>query len=604
MPSNDKPVQLRMRWAPVALVTLLALVATVLSAVPGVDAQPAPAEVTHTTSCLAGNGRVDTLIVNQTSSAAEYRIEFVGLSARAFTVEPGDWWRMPITGRPDGDYSVVVKRSGAVISDQTVTVACDTDPPAVPGPEVEIFSTCRSGNGYVLFQFLNASDTAAAYVIEFEGVRNRSTTAAAYGQALRAVTGRPDNEYGVLIRSGSRVVHRGSVQVDCDEDVDPAVGLIEVRARGRDGSENLELRLNGDTVASYQSIGATYRTFTYEVPAPVVIEQLRVWFTNNDPDRDADIDWVEVDGQRFETEAETVYSQGVWTAATGCERGYKQSETLACNGWVEYQAAEGLAIGGEDPTPWLLVWSDEFDGTSLDANKWQAFGGNYGNPPRLQVYRTGQENMRVEDGRLVLRATHDPATDEWFSGMVTTNDARQPENPSWAQGNLGWQYGRFEIRARMPYARGLWPALWMRPVDDIYEGSWPHNGEIDILEWLGPQGSVPQAPTDSLISNIHFKGPDNINKQNREEVPVTQAYAEDWHVYALEWEEGAFRFFVDGQQVHEVTSWDSLQGYPAPFDQRFDIIINLQVGAWAGTPDPADYPAQMEVDWVRVYEPR
>jgi len=539
------------------------------------SAEVTAAEVTHTTSCLGEDGRVDTMVVNRTDSAAEYRLEFQGLSARANTVAAGDWWRMPVTGRADRDYTVTVKRDG-------------------------------DDRGFVLFQMLNNTSAPRSYVIEFAGVPNRSTTAAAFGQAIRATTGRPDGTYNVLVRSGATVVHQGTVTVACEEAAPPPDGTsrIEVRASGRDGTEQLELQLNDQVVATFTSIGTTPRTFAHDVTGPVRVDRLRVAFTNNSPDRDAYVDHITIDGQRFETEAPDVYSQGVWTADTGCERGFKQSETIACNGWVEYQATHGMTIGGDPNGDWDLIWSDDFGGNAIDTAKWAAFSGRYGNPPRLQLYRTEADNLRVDNGRLILRATHDAATDSWYSGMVHTNDIAQPENPDWATGNLGWQYGRFEIRAKLPYGRGLWPAIWMRPIDDRYEGSWPNNGEIDILEYLGPQGNVPQAPVESLVSNIHWLAPGDARKQNREEVPVDRAFAEDWHIYSVEWEEGAFRFFVDDEQVHEITSWESKQGYPAPFNQRFDIIINLQIGHWAGDPNPADYPAQMEIDWVRVYEAR
>lgn len=184
--------------------------------IPGADG---PIEVAHVVSCLAGNGRVDTNIVNTGVDAAAYRIEFQGLSPRQFTVPAGDWWRQPITGRPDADYTVVVKRAGVVVSDRTVTVSCDTDPPVIGADEIQILNACRAGNGYVLFQFLNSSDATKSYIIEFEGVNNRSTSTTAFGQTPRAVTGRPDGVYAVKIRSGFDTLAEFSVTVNCSQQV-------------------------------------------------------------------------------------------------------------------------------------------------------------------------------------------------------------------------------------------------------------------------------------------------------------------------------------------------------------------------------------------------
>lgn len=162
-----------------------------------------PIEVMRTTTCLAGNGRADINIVNTSSSAAVYRIEFGSLSPRQLTVGAGDWWRMPFTGRPEGDHEVVVKRDGVTISDGPVTVTCDTDPPVVASPEVQVVNACRAGNGYILFQFANQTAAQRGWVIEFEGVPNRSTSAAAFAGSVRAVTGRQDGTYAVVVRSGA-----------------------------------------------------------------------------------------------------------------------------------------------------------------------------------------------------------------------------------------------------------------------------------------------------------------------------------------------------------------------------------------------------------------
>lgn len=166
-------------------------------------------------SCLAGNGRFDMNLVNTLSGAATFRIEFEGLTARQLTVDAGDWWRMPFTGRADRSYDVVVKRNGSIIFDDSINVSCDTAPPQVGETEVQIISACRSGLGYILFQFVNPSATSRSYVITFEGVNNRSTTAAAYGGALRAVTGRTSGTYTATVKPQGQPVQSFEVVVDC-----------------------------------------------------------------------------------------------------------------------------------------------------------------------------------------------------------------------------------------------------------------------------------------------------------------------------------------------------------------------------------------------------
>ena len=153
--------------------------------------------------------------MNEGSGPALFRIEFQGLSARQTVVDPGDWWRMPITGRPDGSYGLVVYRAGAIILDTQITVACDAAP-QTSLDEVQVVNACRFGNGYILFQFVNNTAATKGYVVEFDGVPNRSTSAAPHGASVRAVTGRPAGTYEARIRSGFEVIETMSVTVDCD----------------------------------------------------------------------------------------------------------------------------------------------------------------------------------------------------------------------------------------------------------------------------------------------------------------------------------------------------------------------------------------------------
>jgi len=172
-------------------------------------------EVQVVVTCLAGNGRVDHNIVNTTGAAATYRVEFGALSAREFNVAAEDWRRQPITGRPDGEHQVVVRRDGVAILDQTITVACDNPDNELDEPEVQLINACRNGLGYVIFQFANPTGDQRGWVIEWEGLPNRSTSAAPRGGAVKAVTGRPSGTYDAQIRVGSTYVAALTIEVDC-----------------------------------------------------------------------------------------------------------------------------------------------------------------------------------------------------------------------------------------------------------------------------------------------------------------------------------------------------------------------------------------------------
>lgn len=174
-----------------------------------------PLEVSLHTSCLAGNGRLDANLLNTDTATSLYELQFEGLSPRQRQVAFEDWGRIRITGRRAGFYSVNVLKDGEPIASETVSFNCDAPEPSVSEPEVTVTSACRSDRGQVFFQMVSPSSSTKGYVIEFEGVSNRSTSAAAYGQARRGTTGRPNGEYDYLVRSGSTVVDEGVVVVDC-----------------------------------------------------------------------------------------------------------------------------------------------------------------------------------------------------------------------------------------------------------------------------------------------------------------------------------------------------------------------------------------------------
>lgn len=184
----------------------------------GADLNPIPtsADVRHVVTCLAGNGRVDTNIVNSDAVAHDYRLEFEGLTPRQISVAPRDWGRMPITGRPDRLYTVTMKRDGQVISTTQVRVACDGESPLTTGPAVSLQIGCRASGALVLAQFVNDSAENVGYVMEWENLPNRSTSAAPWGATVRGVSGRPDGQYQMRVRVGPNYIYDEQVTVDCN----------------------------------------------------------------------------------------------------------------------------------------------------------------------------------------------------------------------------------------------------------------------------------------------------------------------------------------------------------------------------------------------------
>lgn len=258
--------------------------------------------------------------------------------------------------------------------------------------------------------------------------------------------------------------------------------------------------------------------------------------------------------------------------------------------------SSGIASGQENdsvtPSGLKLVWNDEFDGGSLDYSKWgveeNAFGG--GNS-ELQIFTDRAKNVRVEDGHLVLEAHRDNAgisgtEREYSSGRVRTKHRGD------------WKYGRIEVRSKLPTGQGIWPAIWMLPTDDKY-GGWASSGEIDIMEYRGQN-------TKEVLGTLHYGGawPKNTSSGSSYTLP-SGAFSDDFHTFAIDWQEGKIVWSVDGKPYQTQTKWHSENGkYPAPFDQRFHLLLNLSVGGhFVGAPDATTkFPQKLLVDYVRIYQ--
>lgn len=240
-----------------------------------------------------------------------------------------------------------------------------------------------------------------------------------------------------------------------------------------------------------------------------------------------------------------------------------------------------------------LIWNEEFDGEKLSLADWNREVRREGwTNNELQAYRASEENIFIRDGKLVLKAVK--TIDEYGKPFYTSGKVQTLDRHN-------FQYGRVDVRARVPEGKGLWPAIWMMPARDVY-GSWPRGGEIDIMEVLGHN-------VQTTYGTLHFGDP-HAQQQGVYRLTGEETFANSFHVFSVEWDPGEFRFYVDGNLFHTVNDWYSRTGsleraYPAPFNQEFYIQLNLAVGGnWPGNPDETtDFDkAEFEIDYVRVYQ--
>ncbi len=233
---------------------------------------------------------------------------------------------------------------------------------------------------------------------------------------------------------------------------------------------------------------------------------------------------------------------------------------------------------GDEPSGWTLTWQDEFDGDAVDTDKWEVLTrkNNFNNEKQYYL----PEQASIVDGKLRITATDEP-----FDGR----QYRSARLESWFE----QAYGRFEVRARIPTTKGIWPAIWLLPRSK----PWPHGGEIDIMEHKGSEPHV-------VSSAYHFANAQGNHQYVTQRYQTTEngspvVWPDGFHVYAVEWEPDELRFYVDDVMHYRVTGDD------APISSTpMSVVLNTAVGGhFDGDPDETTvFPQLFDIEYVRVYQ--
>ena len=233
---------------------------------------------------------------------------------------------------------------------------------------------------------------------------------------------------------------------------------------------------------------------------------------------------------------------------------------------------------------WKLVFEEDFSTqTELNLQHWVIDTGNHGGGNNeAQYYTPGNHNLFFEDGALQFEGRKETYLDrEYTSAKI------------WTKGKLSWQYGRFEIVAKLPSGKGTWPAIWTLGVNSGHE-KWPAIGEIDIMEHTGKN-------QDHIHFSLHTqKYNHRINTQPTYHTDIPRV-SEAFKNYAIEWDEEKIAFHVDG--THYVTFLKADYADSWPFDKPHYLILNLALGGgWGGTIDDTCLPQRLSVKSVRIYQ--
>jgi beta-glucanase (GH16 family) len=260
---------------------------------------------------------------------------------------------------------------------------------------------------------------------------------------------------------------------------------------------------------------------------------------------------------------------------------------LSSFGLVFFNKSEKSDIPDEE---YKLVWSDEFDYTGLpDHAKWdydhEGNDAGWGNKESQYYTRKNKDNAWVEDGKLKITAQNISYKDKEFTSARLMS-------------KVDWKYGRIEVNAKLPDARGTWSAIWAMPGGwSFNDGNWPDVGEIDIMEHVGHNLGVVHASAHSK----DYQWQKDTQKTGVINVPDVNT---KFHTYILDWTPDYMKGYVD-DSLYFFYENEGLGESKWPYDKPFYLIMNVAVGgAWGNVQgiDTLAFPQTMEVDYVRVYQ--
>jgi beta-glucanase (GH16 family) len=253
---------------------------------------------------------------------------------------------------------------------------------------------------------------------------------------------------------------------------------------------------------------------------------------------------------------------------------------------------------GGIPGGYRLAWSDEFDVAGLpDATRWnydtdRNSAGWYNN--ELQYYSNARpENSRVENGLLLITARKEDLS---TLGVNDWSGQRYSSARLLTRDKAAWRYGFFEIRAKLPCGTGTWPAIWT--LSAAPQIRWPEDGEIDIMEHVGFDPGV-------VHGTVHTDAFNHTRGNQRGAATTIPDLCAAFHRYQLNWTAARITIGVDDRNFYQYSN-DNSGNAEWPFDSPQYLILNIAVGGdWGGQMGVNDavFPVQMQVDYVRVYQP-
>jgi len=249
---------------------------------------------------------------------------------------------------------------------------------------------------------------------------------------------------------------------------------------------------------------------------------------------------------------------------------------------VQAEGGVGKSFDDVKHVGWKLVWQDEFSRSELDDQHWSRC--KRGKSDWNNTMSDDPGLLKVANGILHLR------------GVQNKKNVKDPAPYLTAgvnsKGKFNLHFGKVQIRARFKSAQGAWPALWMLGENK----AWPANGEIDLMEHLNFDQKIYQT--------VHSEYTIKVDKTNTpKKGGIARIKKNDWNTYGVEWDANQIVFTVNGKPTHTYPRVAEKGAKQYPFNQPFYFLLSMQIGGnWVGKANPAHYPVEMEIDWVRVYK--
>ncbi|MDE7476796.1 MAG: Ig-like domain-containing protein, partial [Lachnospiraceae bacterium] len=566
---------------------------------------------------LKTKGNAKTYTLDYVVNGRKNSVKWISSDKKVATVSKGK-----VTAKKEGTATITAEANG--VSNKVIVNVQKFAPSISLNQSEYTLYTTGSGNKVTLKASIDGDNKKAEWksdAPDVATVTNGKVTAVKKGQALISATANGVTANCLIrVKESKVVIEKKYYLLNPGDTENLSVDIIGASQSAKYATSNSKVVTVKKGVVTAKKVGEAKITVTANgVPAycTVIVTDHKDHIWEPVPEKDKETDdreakceesglvtyiCTECGAKKQDVSDPLGHAFGKWTITVKATENAAGLETQVCSRCgVENTRTIPAKRKGEVAQAYKLVWEDNFNGNDGDRVNEADWNYEVHEPgwvnAELQAYVDDAKNAYIENNQLHIKAIKEviDGKEYYTSGRINT------------QGKHDFTYGRFEVSAKVPAGKGFLPAFWMMPTDESYYGQWPKCGELDIMEVLGSE-------TSTAYGTLHFGEP-HTQQQGTYTLSGGKSFADEFHVFACEWDPGEIRFYVDDICYYRVSDWFTKRegfgkvAYPAPYDQPFYIIMNLAVGgSWVGYPDEttaaafAEDRAEFIIDYVRAYQ--